>query len=151
MHTSASVEHRYTASKANCTAVLCASAGSHRAHRSVRTLHESQRAAPRRNGACLLPIPDAEHPAFYPIGIKASCVWSMPGIRQRHPRRPSKASRRPSKASPADCAPARDWKIGAKEIRSGGERRRGDARRLSASAAHVDCYRVRENSHERLN
>ena len=23
----------------------------------------------------LLPIPDAEYPAFYPIGIKASCVW----------------------------------------------------------------------------
>jgi hypothetical protein len=25
----------------------------------------------------LLPIPDAEYPAFYPIGIKASCVCDL--------------------------------------------------------------------------
>jgi hypothetical protein len=28
----------------------------------------------------LLPIPDAEYPAFYPIGIKASCVWQYQSI-----------------------------------------------------------------------
>jgi hypothetical protein len=33
--------------------------------------------APGRMLDTLLPIPDAEYPAFYPIGIKASCVYQV--------------------------------------------------------------------------
>jgi hypothetical protein len=41
--------------------------------------------APGRMHDTLLPIPDAEYPAFYPIGIKASCVYSGPSRTAQSP------------------------------------------------------------------
>jgi hypothetical protein len=71
--------------------------------------------APGRMLDTLLPFPDAEYPAFYPIGIKASCVC------MRHPAGP-----RP----PAHLRPPRR--------RRGGGRRAGAARAVPLSP--VSCH-----------
>ena len=43
-----------------------------------RSLMSNNCSAPGRMLDTLLPIPNAEYPAFYPIGIKASCVcWKL--------------------------------------------------------------------------